>query len=56
MKKLISILMPTYNRAHMINDAVKSVLKQTYEDFELIIYDDGSTDKTEDIIKKFKDS
>ena len=41
-----SIIMPTYNRAYCICNAIDSVLKQAYPKFELIIVDDGSTDKT----------
>ena len=48
-----SIILPTYNRAEMIQNAINSVLKQTYKDWELIIVDDGSTDKTKDVIDKF---
>ena len=42
--------MPTFNRAHFISDAIESVLKQTYENWELIILDDCSTDETEKIV------
>jgi glycosyltransferase involved in cell wall biosynthesis len=45
-----SIVIPTYNRAHIIRDAIEAVLLQTFSDFELIISDDGSTDNTEEII------
>ena len=48
-----SIVLPTYNRAHLIETAVKSVLSQTFSDWELIIVDDGSTDNTQKIINKF---
>ena len=48
-----SIIIPTFNRAHMIHPAIESVLNQTYKDWELIIIDDGSTDKTKDIIDKY---
>jgi len=48
-----SIILPTFNRAHMIHLAIESVLNQTYKDLELIIIDDGSTDKTKDIIDKY---
>lgn len=51
----ISIVMPTYNRENFIKEAVLSVLGQNYQNFELIIVDDGSTDKTKKIIKSIKD-
>jgi glycosyltransferase involved in cell wall biosynthesis len=51
----ISVLMPTYNCGKYIAQSVKSILSQTYSDFELIIIDDGSADNTESIIKDFKD-
>ncbi|MBQ0033269.1 MAG: glycosyltransferase, partial [bacterium] len=45
-----SIIMPTYNRAHCICTAIDSVLRQTYQNFTLIIVDDGSVDNTKDVI------
>ena len=44
---LVSIIIPTYNRAHTIAAAIRSALEQSFADFELIIADDGSTDETE---------
>jgi glycosyltransferase involved in cell wall biosynthesis len=49
----ITIVIPTYNRAHLIKDAIKSVLVQTHKDWELIIVDDGSTDEPKDIVDAF---
>jgi glycosyltransferase involved in cell wall biosynthesis len=51
----ISVLMPTYNRADMLPYAIRSILSQTYQNFEFIIYDDGSTDSTFKIVHKFND-
>ena len=48
----ISIIIPTYNRKSFLIHAINSVLNQTYQNLELIIIDDGSSDKTENIIKK----
>ena len=52
----VSIIMPTYNRAWIIERAIESVLKQTFIDFELLVIDDGSTDDTRKLIKKQTDS
>jgi len=51
----ISILMPTFNCEKYIINAIQSVLWQTYEYFELIVIDDGSTDNTSSLVKKVKD-
>ena len=50
---LISIILPVYNGERYIADAIESALAQTYENFELIIVDDGSTDETLSIVKKY---
>ncbi|MCX8124968.1 MAG: glycosyltransferase family 2 protein [Spirochaetes bacterium] len=54
-KPLISVTMTTYNHEKYIAEAVQRLLDQTFEDFELIIVNDGSTDKTEEMIKSFDD-
>ena len=49
---LVSIIIPSYNRASLLLEAIDSVFNQTFEDFELIIIDDGSTDETAATLKK----
>lgn len=53
---LISIIIPTYNRAHLIGETLDSVLAQTYKNWECIIVDDGSIDNTTDVVSEFSDS
>jgi glycosyltransferase involved in cell wall biosynthesis len=48
-----SIITPTYNRAHTIERAIKSLQNQSYSNWEMIIVDDGSIDNTEEIIKQY---
>lgn len=50
---LVSIIIPTYNRAHLIGETLDSVLAQTYENWECIIVDDGSTDNTEEVVSAY---
>ena len=52
---LISVIIPTYNRASLLPRAIDSVLKQTFNQFELLIVDDGSTDDTEALIANYTD-
>lgn len=52
----ISVVIPTYNRAYIIENAIQSVLSQSYENIEVIIVDDGSTDNTAKVVKNFKDN
>ncbi len=52
---LVSVVIPTYNRADLLPRAVDSVLNQTYENLEVIVVDDGSTDNTEEVIKDYTD-
>jgi glycosyltransferase involved in cell wall biosynthesis len=53
-KPLVSVLMTSYNRQRFIAEAIESVLNSTYKNFELIIVDDASTDRTLEIAKKFE--
>lgn len=50
---LVSIIIPTYNRAHLIGETLDSVLAQTYANWECIVVDDGSTDNTDEVMEKY---
>lgn len=54
-EKLVSIIMPTYNCAKFIDKTIKSVIAQTYKNWELVIVDDCSKDNTEEVVANFKD-
>ena len=56
MKELVSVIMPTYNCGRFIKESIDSVLAQSYQQWELLIVDDCSTDETEDIVRSYKDS
>ena len=51
----VSVVIPTYNRQEFLADAINSVLSQTIKPFEIIVIDDGSTDASEDVLKKYGD-
>jgi glycosyltransferase involved in cell wall biosynthesis len=53
---LVSVLMTAFNAEDYIGDAINSILRQTYSNFELIILDDGSVDKSKEVASSFKDS
>lgn len=50
----VSVIIPTYNMAEYVCQAIDSVLAQTYDDFEIIVVNDGSTDNTEEVLKKYE--
>ena len=52
-KPLISIIIPTYNRAHLIGETLDSVIAQSYSNWECIVVDDGSSDKTADLLENY---
>ncbi len=52
----VSVIMSVYNGEQYLKEAIDSILKQTFLDFEFIIINDGSTDKTEEIVTSYKDS
>lgn len=55
-KSMISVIIPLYNKEAIVKRSIESVLTQNYEDFEIIVVNDGSTDKSAEIVRKIKDS
>ena len=54
-KPLFSVIIASYNRAHLLPRAINSVLNQSYGNFEIIIIDDGSTDNTREVLESFRE-
>lgn len=55
-RPLISVVVPTYNRADLIVATIRSLQKQDYDNYEIIVVDDGSTDNTEEVLREIADS
>lgn len=53
MEPVVSIIIPTYNRAHLLGETLNSVLQQTYKNWECLVVDDGSSDQTEELVQIF---
>lgn len=56
MQPLLSIIIPTYNCSHYIKRVLNSILKQDFDNYEVIIIDDGSTDNTKELLNQYKSS
>lgn len=54
MQSLVSVIIPSYNRAYMLPRALESLLKQTYTNWEALVVDDASTDNTEETVRQFE--
>lgn len=56
MKPLVSVIIPTYQRSNKLKKTLSSVLDQTFENYEILVMDDGSTDNTREVVNSFNDS
>ena len=52
-RPLVSVIIPTYNRASTVSEAIESVLQQTYPNVEVIVIDDGSKDNTQEVLRRY---
>ena len=53
---MFSVIIPSYNRAHILPRAIDSVLTQSFQDFEIIVVDDGSIDDTKNVVLSINDA
>lgn len=51
---MVSIIIPSFNYAHFLNEAIESVIRQTYSDWEVVVIDDASQDNTSELIKRYE--
>ena len=56
MDPIVSVILPVYNCPHYVGEAIQSILDQSFADFELIVIDDGSTDETPNVLRRFADA
>lgn len=52
----VSVIIPTFNRAHLISETIDTIINQSFKPSEIIVVDDGSSDDTENVIKKYSDN